>query len=414
MGIPLYLYLVCHDMKFMLLIGETEAKARKLLSSLQAQLQFNRRIANDYGERFKHGDWAEGDFSTTDGVRFSALGFLQSPRGARQEENRPDYIAIDDVDNRRHVNNDKLMREAIEFITEDVWGCFDTDPLATDRFVFANNNFHKNSITNRLRTLFLQGSSQALQQGGLSPYYILKVCAVKNLIDFTPEWPQKADAEYWRRKFGAIPYRSFMREFMHVHIQDGAVFRHEDIVWGAMLPLKEYDGLCFYGDLSYKAAGDYKAMLLVGKVGRQYHIIFVYLRRGSRTKCAKWLYDLYEDRKLSRFCIAYFIEGLFAMDEFVNVADKRGKADKFDRIESTAGFFERRNVVFNEKMQNDPDFVTLVDQFLAFERGSQANDDGPDAWHGAESKLNRITFIEKFKPRTKSRTERRSKSKNSY
>ena len=220
-----------------------------------------------------------------------------------------------------------------------------------------------------------------------------------------------------------------MREFMHVHIQDGAVFRHEDIVWGQMLPLKEYDGLCFYGDLSYKAAGDYKAMLLVGKIGRQYHIIHVYLRRGSRAKCAAWLYDLYEDLKLERFNISYVIEGLFAMDEFVNdfdtegdergyhipvTADKRGKADKYDRVESTAGFFERHNVIFNILMQQNPDFITLVDQFLAFERGSQANDDGPDAWHGAQARLNKITFVDKFQPRTVSRAERRSKSKNNY
>ena len=175
------------------------------------------------------------------------------------------------------------MRESVEFITEDVWGCFDTDGDCTTRFVYANNNFHKNSITNRLRQLFLQGIQKADQDGEIQ-LLISRVCAVKNLNSFEPEWPEKNSAEYWRAKFNDTPYRSFMREYMHVHIQDGAVFKHEDIIWGQMLPLKEYDGLCFYGDLSYKAAGDYKAMMLVGKTGRQYHIIAVYLRRGSRTK----------------------------------------------------------------------------------------------------------------------------------
>lgn len=191
MGIPLFLYLVKGDLHYMLLIGETEPKARKLLSSLQAQLQHNQRILNDYGQRFQYGDWADGDFTTVDGVKFTALGFMQSPRGAREDENRPDYIVIDDVDNKRHVNNDRLMREAIEFITEDVWGTFDTDPDATDRFIYANNNFHKNSITNRLHQLFLQKQQQALQDGDTTNYYLLKVCAVKNLNDFTPEWPEK-------------------------------------------------------------------------------------------------------------------------------------------------------------------------------------------------------------------------------
>lgn len=429
MGIPLFLMYVMGDMHYMLLIGETEPKAKKLLSALQAQVQYNKRLINDYGSRFKFGDWADGDFVTTDGVKFTSIGFGQSPRGAREGENRPDYIVVDDVDNRRHVNNDKLMREALEFITEDVWGCFDSDEDAVQRFVYANNNFHKNSITNRLKLYFREAEQIAKREGDKSEFYVMTVCAVKNLNDFTPEWSDKTSAEYWRKKFASMPYRAFMREYMHVHIEDGSVFKFEDIIYGEMLPLNKYDGLCFYGDLSYKAAGDFKALLLVGKIGRQYHIIHTYLRRGSRTKCAEWLYDIYEDHHLSRFNIRYLIEGLFAMDEFVNdfdlvgddrgyhipvVADKRSKADKYDRVEATAGFFERHNVIFNIEEQNTPDQHALVDQFLAFERGSKANDDGPDAWQGAESALNRITFIEKFEVKTLSRSQRRSGGKNSY
>src|SRR5699024_6552590 len=145
MGIPLFLYLVKKELHFMLLIGETGPKAAQLLSGIQSQLQYNNRIKNDYGERFQQGDWAEGNFNTTDGVRFMSLGFGQNPRGAREQAERPDYIAVDDVDNKKHVNNDRLMREAVDFITEDVWGTFDSGDQSTERFVFANNNFHKNS-----------------------------------------------------------------------------------------------------------------------------------------------------------------------------------------------------------------------------------------------------------------------------
>ena len=83
----------------MLLVGETDPKAKKLLSSIQAQLQFNNRIKNDYGDKFSAGNWADGDFATTDGVRFSAVG--DNPRGAREEANRPDYIVVDDVDSKK-------------------------------------------------------------------------------------------------------------------------------------------------------------------------------------------------------------------------------------------------------------------------------------------------------------------------
>lgn len=420
MGIPLFLYLAKSDLKFMLLVGETEKKASQLLSGIQAQLQYNNRLKNDYGEKFQHGSWEEGDFTTTDGVKFLSLGFGQNPRGAREQAERPDYIVVDDVDNKRHVNNDRMMREAIDYIAEDICGCFDSDDNATERFVYANNNFHKNSITNRMRLYYLsviqrhnEAKANKANARTKNPikYHILRVCAVKNLADFTPEWPEKTSANYWQQKFENTPYRSFMREYMHVHIEDGAIFKYEDILYCVPKRFKEYEALCLYGDLSYKANADYKALILVGKVGKEFHILLSYVRQKSRADAAIWTYDTYEKYKLDKYNIKYLIEGLFAMDEFITdydtegekrgyyipvVADKRSKADKYDRIEAMSGFFERHNVFFNEKLKSY-DQQTLIDQLLAFEKGSKSHDDAPDALHGAISWLNKRTHKSKAK-----------------
>lgn len=412
MGIPLYLYLVKSDLKFMLLVGETEPKAKQLLSGIQAELQYNNRIKNDYGEKYSQGSWADGDFTTSDGVKFMSLGFGQNPRGARQGANRPDYIAVDDVDSKKHVNNDRLMREYVDYITEDIWGCFDTNNHGTERFVYANNNFHKNSITNRLKTFFKEtitkNRQQKIKDAG-TDFRVLTVCAVKDLESFEPQWPEKSDANYWKQKFQNTPYRSFMREYMHVHIEDGAIFRFEDIIYCKPLTLSKYDALCMYGDLSYKDRGDYKALVLVGKTGKDFHILYTFLRQTSRANAAMWLYDTHEKYKLSKYNIRYLIEGLFAMDEFVSdfdiegekrgyyipvIADKQTKGNKFDRVESLSGFFERHNVFFNEQLKN-ADQTTLIEQFLAFEKGSQAHDDGPDAVHGAITELNKNTYRSK-------------------
>lgn len=407
MGVPLFLYYTGR-LKFMLLIGETERKAQKLLSACQAQLQFNKRLENDYGCRFKLGDWSASEFLTTDGARFMSLGFGQNPRGVREEDQRPDYIVVDDVDNKRHVNNDRLMREGVEWIFEDLLGCFNETDGATKRFVFANNNFHKNSITNRLKTQFKIQVNKARESGQKPKYKILSVPAVKDLNTFTPNWPEKTSAVYWRDKYDNTPYRSFMREYMHKHIEDGNVFKMEDMQWKKMLPLKEYDALVFYGDLSYKAAACHKGMILVGKKDREFHVIHVFLRQSSRIVLARWLYDLYESTELKN-CkkVRYWIEGLFSMDEFVNdfdsegdergyyipvKADKRPKDNKYDRIEGSQSFFERRNVYFNIDEKESADQVELVDQYLAFEKGGDAPVDGPDAAEGAFSKLNTVAY----------------------
>jgi hypothetical protein len=250
MGIPLFLYLAKKDLHFMLLVGETDKKGKALISGIQAELQHNNRILNDYGKKFQHGDWSEGDFMTTDGVRFMSIGFLQNPRGARQGAERPDYIAVDDVDNKRHVKNNALMTESVDFITEDVWGCFDSDTDSTERFIYSNNNFHKNSITNRLKTCFLQRIKEAKEKKREHNFYHVRVDAVKDLNTFVPNWAAKTGAEYWRDKFENTPYRSFMREYMNTHIEEGSVFKPEWIQFTKILPYKKYDAICFYGDLS--------------------------------------------------------------------------------------------------------------------------------------------------------------------
>ncbi len=144
-----------------------------------------------------------------------------------------------------------------------------------------------------------------------------------------------------------------MREYMHIHVEDGKVFKTEDMQWKKMLPLNEYDALVFYGDLSYKSQACHKGMILIGKTGREFHIIYCFLRQQSRTVLAKWLYDLYENTEL-RNCrkVRYWIEGLFAMDEFVNrrsvprVRERRRRCRRWPRCRR--GALSKLNTVFRQ------------------------------------------------------------------
>ncbi|WP_271782216.1 hypothetical protein [Aquimarina algiphila] len=427
MGIPLFLYFT-KDLFYMLLIGQTDPKARKLIGKIQAQLQFNQRLKNDYGNRFKFGDWSTGDFTTTDGVKFKAMSIGQSPRGESEEEHRPDYILVDDADTKKRCKNNTLSREAVEWVWEDLRGCFD-EGAERQRFIVANNNFHKNTIINQLKTEYKRLIKQAKEYGDTIEHYIISVPAVKDLISFEPNWPEKTTAAYWKKKYRNTPYRSFMREYMHKHIVEGVLFKNEMILYKKRLQLRQYDGLVLYGDLSYKDKGDFKAMFLIGKIGREYHILAVYNRQDSRARCAEWLYNLYEDKNLTKYNIQYYIEGLFAMDEFVNdfdlegdkrgyhipiVADKRPKADKHDRIESMLGYYQRKWMFIDEALKEDPDVMLYLEHLLAFEKGSGTPDDSPDAQHGAISKLNAVTFVNKFEPSITSRTEEINKNPNRF
>lgn len=431
MGIPLFLMYVENDLRFMLLIGETEPKAKKLLSGIQAQLEHNKRLKNDYGEKFQYGDWSTGDFSTVDGVRFMALGFGQSPRGARESAERPDYIVVDDVDNKKHVNNNDLMSEAVDYITEDVWGCFDSYDGGTERFIYANNNFHKNSITNRLKTYFKQAKKKAKEESDDDIFHISTVNAVKSLETFEPSWEAKTSAEYWRKKYNSMPYRSFMREYMNTHISEGKIIKAEWVQYCKILPYKKYDSIVAYGDLSFGDDACHKGVAFVGKIGRQFHLLHLFFRQTTRPNVAIWLYDLYETKKQEGKGIRYMFEGLFAMSMFTNdfdeegdqrgyyipiTANKRPKDNKFDRLEAWAGHWERRNFFINEAEKDTADMVLFVETLLAFEKGAKIPLDGMDACEGATSEVNKSTKSEKSNQnvRTVSRRELQSHSKNRY
>jgi hypothetical protein len=415
LGVPLYLGLVKKELNFMLLIGENEEKAKRLISDVQVNLKHNNRLINDYGEQFNQGDWSEGNFTTKSNIHFHALGFGQDPRGLRFGEFRPDYIGCDDIDTLKRCNNDRIIREAMDYITGTLWGCFDK---GRERFVFSNNLIHKNSIMAKLIELAKIANKESKKQGFANPYHHVKTKAVLD-DDYTPSWPAKYTSLYWREKRLATPYRSWMREYMCTPLVDGAIFKPEWIQHCKMLALDKYDALLLYGDLSYKDKGDFKAKFFMGKKGRDFHVIYSFCRQTSRAVAASWLYDLYEKKKLERYPAVYKIEGLFAMDEFVNdydtegdsrgyyipvIADKTTKINKYDRIESMAGHFERLHVFFNEDEKDTFDQTTAIDQILAFEKGSGANDDAPDALQSGIADLNKTTFVSSFEVQTTSRT----------
>jgi len=421
-GIPLYLYFVKKDLNFMLLIGENEQKAKKLISDIQAELMYNTKLEADYGHRFKLGDWANGDFSTLDDVHFHALGIGQSPRGIRNMEKRPDYISVDDVDTKKRSKNPKLVKELFEYLKEDIWGTFGA---GNRRYIQCNNRFSKTSVIQYMSDHFEVVRQDYLERKREPKHHIMVVKAIQD--SGASGWPENYSLEYWEELRKDIGERAFQREYQDNPIEEGTVFKNEWLNYKKLPPLHEYEQLIVYGDLSYKDTGDFKALLLVGRVGKEFHVIRAFVRRSSRAMVAMWLYDLYEEIKLQKYNIRYKVEGSFAQDMFVDdfdkegdrrgyyipvVADKKSKANKEERIESMTGYFERGNVFFNKEQKGTNDFQELEDQILAFEKGSLVNDDAPDCLQSAIQELNLNTF--RFPIHTVSRKEIISRNKNRF
>ena len=391
--IPLWLK-IHGQLDGMILAGKSDEDACKLLGDIQGELMNNQRYIHDFGEQFSFGSWEEGDFTTRDGINFIALGRGQSPRGIRNAEKRPNYCVVDDIEDDEIIRNEKRVREVVDWILGSLFGAL---AIKGARFVMVGNRIGKESI---LANIVGDIDPETPKRKGM---YHSKVCAIEN---GKPAWWQNYSLEQLQEKMDKMGYRLSQREYFHNPITEGRVFKNEWIKYGDTLPYDKYDGLIAYCDPSFKstAQNDYKAIILVGKTAREFHILKCFVRQCSVGEMVRWSYDLYEllnplvrTSGVAPMCEFYmeanFLQDLL-IDEYVVEGmnrnyqlpvrpDNRKKPQKFQRVEGVSPFFERGMVIWDRKLKGDKDAQTAVDQFLAFEPGSRIHDDAPDAFEGA-------------------------------
>ena len=394
--IPLWLMLRTKRLiNFMVVVGKSQDNANRLLGDIQAELEYNQRIIADFGQQKNIGLWTAGEFKTTAGVKFLAVGRGQSPRGLREREARPDYVVIDDLDDDELCRNERRVRELTAWVKEALFGALD---VGRGRFLMVGNLISKTSVLANIAATpgVFVSEIQAVDKNG------------------EPVWREKwtkKDAEEYRQFVG---YRAWEKEMMHNPIADGTIFRGDWIRYKKMPSLRKYDALVCYTDPSFKSttANDYKASRLWGKIGTELHLIDCYVRQDTVSGMVRWLYDLYE-RTRDDVAVQFFMEANFMqdviLDEFAAegslrgyqlpiMPDKRKKPDKIQRIEAVSPLWERGYIYYNEALKDAPDMQVGIEQTLALERGSRIHDDAPDADEGAIWILQRNSRQENFQP----------------
>lgn len=380
--IPLWLKIQePRQINVMVLASKSEDLAVRLLADLQAELQYNHDYIRDFGEQMEDGHWTAGEFRTKDGCLFVAVGRGQSPRGLKDRGKRPDYIAIDDIDDDEIVRNPKRIRQVVDWCLTALLG---TMSAGRGRFVLVGNRIAKDSVLSHIaeRPEVYHTVVNILDRRGL------------------PSWPENYTKDEIAKLRNFMGERRFQKEYMNNPINEGAIFLQKHIRYGRMLDLKQYRTLICYTDPSFKDStkADYKATMLVGKTPEgDYHVLKAYADQTSVSNMIRWHYDIHE-RIDGRVPVLYYMESNFLQDLLLNEfrkegaacgmqipirGDARKKPDKFARIEALQPLFERGLVVFNEKEKDSPGMRVLEEQLLMFERGSRAHDDAPDALEGA-------------------------------
>ncbi len=378
----LYLTLVGHPAdnarvkkKYALLISNSLDNATRLLMPYKTNLECNELLLHDYGQQVQSGSWQAAEFITRSGAAFRALGVGQSPRGARNEEARPDILLFDDIDTDADCLNGDIVRKKWRWIEEAAIGTRSVSQPTT--IIFCGNLIAHDSCMAR--------AQQFADHAG--------IVNIRN-DDGLSSWPEKNTEEHIARVLKQKSHASMLKEYFNNPVSEGAVFKQ--VSWKDLPDIHEYDGLVCYTDPSYSDEGDFKATVLVGKWQDEFHIIACFLEQTTIAQMIQWHIDI-----ASRLPVPcrFYMEQVFMqhtlIDQVNNEARKRGvrlcvqpdnrkKTNKYARIELLLEPLNRNGQLFlNEQERNNPHMQRLEQQFLAFGPGSRSHDDGPDAVEGA-------------------------------
>ena len=383
------------EINFMLVIGKSEKSAHKLLGDLQAELQYNHRFIKDNGKQYNAGSWEDGQFTTKQGIAFMALGRGQSPRGIRDRQNRPDYIVFDDIDDDQMCRNEDRVNKVFDWLMEAVLGAMD---MGRGRFIGVGNRIHKKSIIAKF--------------AGLKGIYHTVVNALNK--DGQPTWTEKYTLDEINEQIALMGYRRSQKEYFNNPVEEGTIFKGQWINWGKIPKLDTMDGLVLYGDPSFKdgTKNDYKAVRLWAIKGSRLYLLRSFVRQTTVTNMVSFYYDVHQSLPEGVSC-QYWMEANFLQDMLLEQfkvegeirgyqlpirGDKRKKPNKFARIENLSPYYERGVITYDEKLKEDEDTKTGLEQLLAFEKGSKVHDDCPDADEGAIYMLQKNTRTTDFVP----------------
>lgn len=382
--------------KTWLIVSNTEDNAKRLLAPYKNILESNNRIINDYGVQKNIGKWEDGEFTTNFGFSFRALGAGQSPRGTRNDADRPDGIIIDDFDTDEKCRNKDRVKADTDWIQE---ALIPTRSVSNDLLVIVNGN-----IIAKYCTITILGE-------------LADCWDIVNLTDKNGKstWPQKNTPEAIHRMFynskgkRKVSKKAQQKEYYNNPVAEGDTFTV--INYGKCPPLKKCEKIVTYIDPSpsnnKEKNSSSKAVVIVGLFQGKYYIYKVWLGKATNKEMVNWIAQAYhylerngidtkkmfiENNTLQGPHYEQVIKPLlenYRKETGIKLPvreDRRKKADKFDRLENMADDNNDGNIIFNEKEKENPMMVEMEDQWLGVSKNSKEMD-GPDAVEGAKTMI---------------------------
>ena len=370
-----------------LLVSNSHDNAESLLLPFKAFFEANGRVTNDYGAQRNFGQWADGRFTIRRGCSFRAIGWGESPRGTRNNERRPDFILMDDLDTDEECRNEETMKKKIAWIEQ---ALIPTRSISTPTRILVNGNIIHDSC--------------AVKYLGENLADKFEVVNIRD-AEGRSTWPQKNSEEQIDRVLSSISYESSQKEYFNNPMDGGDTFR--DLKEGRVPPLAACRVLIYADPATSnqdRSNASYKAVGLLAERDGVFYVVKAACDTMSNAKFIDCLYEFYccARRQSPGAETRVWVENNTLQDPFYEqvllpliyerraawgcdlpiTPDTRRKPEKWERIEATLEPLNRLGrLVFNGAERDDPHMRRLMAQFRNASRRAKRLD-GPDMVEG--------------------------------
>lgn len=358
--------------RFVIYLSNTSTQAEGLLSALQSEFETNERLIWLYGDlRSKY--WNKHDFVTTTGVRFVAKGQGVRIRGLRHNENRPDLLLFDDLENDDEVAN-PLQREKLKkwFLSAAMSGIDPEGGIAW----FIGTILHPDSL---LKNIIDQ--KPPFQDWNVGLYRAIQ-------DDGTSFWPSRFPMYWLKQKRAELGTFIFNQEYQNEPIVDGTRLCPPSYIrpidTSVIMPMEgratniAVDPAISKAETADKTGivGGYCWMTPAGEI-QKIRITYAMAKRMTLIETANELNSLdslMQPQQIGVENVAYQ-QGLVEVLQKYNLPAKPIKADgdKVRRFNRVSPYFEQGLI------EIDPKLSELINQLLNFTGADGAEDDLVDA-----------------------------------
>ena len=364
------------QLNFGLIVGKTNEHSKLLLSDVQMHLEYNERYIKDFGVQMQYGSWADGHFETNDKTFFMALGLNQPFRGLRNGADRPDFVSMDDLEDRKQAKNIDLTKENIQKLTGDLGKAGQKGRFTQ---IMCNNYIVKNGI--------VDGWAEKNKK---SPnLHIMTV----NLCDENgnPSWPERFSKEDCINIIADTDYHTSQREDFNNPVEEGKRIKAEWIRFKKTHGNQIFNGLIEFWDLSYKDTGDFKAGGIISIEKGRAHVLEIFNRQVSLSEAMNMHYEWQKKYNAKGMSIISYYDATAAQETVYEpewlVACEENNAvsipipdhaagDKHDKIDATlTNTFQRGLITFDERLKDTDDMDKAIEHIVAFEKGCKTPDD---------------------------------------